>query len=172
VKGTLSLPPASKELDPSFGAGDNDREGDSPWRERVTVPLLKWTLAGCFFLIGAAAFGWGLSHLLRRGFIVGRGRHCLGTVVELRQKATDEGPDVLAPVVAFETERGEVRITGLYASICSYRIGQQVSVFFLPDKPEAAVLTTRAEIVKEAFLVAGGLVFALIGLVVLVVEIE
>jgi hypothetical protein len=139
----------------------------------VTVPFLKWALARLFFLIGAAAFGWGLSHLLRRGLIVGRGRHCLGTVVELRRKATDEGPDVLAPVVAFETDRGEVRITGLYASICSYRVGQRVLVFFLPDKPEAAVLSTRAEVVKEAVLVAGGLVFALIGvLVVLAVEAE
>jgi hypothetical protein len=139
----------------------------------VTVPFLKWALAGLFFLIGAAAFGWGLSHLLRRGFIVGRGRHCFGTVVELRQKATSEGPDALAPVVAFETDRGEVRITGLYASICSYRIGQQVSVFFLPDKPEAAVLSTRAEIVKEAIFVAAGVVFTLIGFVlVLVAEAE
>jgi hypothetical protein len=139
----------------------------------VTVPFVKWALAGLFFLFGAVAFGWGLSHFLRRGFIVGRGRHCVGTVVELRRKATDEGPDVLAPVVAFETDRGEVRITGLYASVCSYRIGQQVSVFFLPDRPEAAVLTTRAEVVEEAIFVAAGLVFALIGVfVVLSVEFD
>ena len=104
------------------------------------IICLVFCLGGTLFAIIA------LREWQATGRIVKTGMLAQGIVIEMARRPRKTGeqatPNSFAPVVQFNTQKGEQRkyYSTLYTALPSYQIGQMVDIWYLPDDPNKATL--------------------------------
>lgn len=86
-----------------------------------------------------------------------------GQVIDLQENYDSDG-STYTPVVQFKTKSGQtVEFTSTYSSNPpAYQVGQNVTVVYLPDQPEQAVIQGEGQLLRIIFMISGG-VTALVG---------
>ncbi len=107
---------------------------------------------GIFALAGLACGALGVSSILSRNRILNEGIKTTGTLVELARSSKGNS---VAPVVSFRDNRGDsvVYRSNFYSGMSSYRVGQEMVVWYLPpNSSEDVILEGRDWTVYFPFL--------------------
>ena len=113
-------------------------------------------------LFGLIFFGIGAWLTYSQSSLEKRGEQAPGEVIGLDENCSDDGC-AYAPLVSFKTNDGiTVTFESSYSSSPpAYEVGEQVTVFYLPDAPEKAVIKGEGTGFRIIFMIVGGIITAI-----------
>jgi len=121
--------------------------------------LFKAFMGGPLYVVlfGLIFFGIGAGLTYRQHAMEARGVETEGRVVSLSQSCDDDGC-TYSPVVRFNTRGGQsITFESSYSSSPpAYDVGEQVTIIYLPDDPEKAVIQGEGQLFRIIFMIVGG----------------
>lgn len=115
-----------------------------------------------FMLFGLLFFGIGSGLTMRQRALENQGIQAQGIVVDLQENYDSDG-STYAPVVQFKTDSGQsVEFVSSYSSSPpDYDVGEPVTIVYLPENPESAIIKGDGQFLNSIFMLIGGIIAAI-----------
>lgn len=124
---------------------------------------MRW-LSILFLVIGLGLLGGSGAIWRNHATFAAHARRTQGTVTDLVFHSSSKGGGTYSPSVEFEADGRVIHISGSGTSPPAFSRGEQVTVFYPPENPEAGRIDSFSENWLGILIMSGiGLVFALIG---------